>query len=158
MTRTSCLTCCPSVRTRAQITRTQVSDFRVSSAEASSSGGGEHAVDSADGVDERTGLKVATEAGRIDAVVKRVQPGELRQLFISNLRRCMVGTMEGLSSSVRKAQFALGGPRETGVLEEEAGVLGEGGFGVVKGARHSVFPGKFALKRIDKVRVLQSAL
>lgn len=95
------------------------------------------------------------KAGRIGDLVNRVKPGELRTLFIENLRQSKVGSTENLGCSVWQARVALDGRRKTGVLQEEADVLGEGGFGVVRGARHTIFPGKFAVKRLKQVRVSQ---
>lgn len=97
------------------------------------------------------------ETGRIDDVVNRVQSGQLRRLFISNLRVCPVGSLGDLASSVRKAQTVLGGHRDDpGVLEEEVEPLGEGGFGIVTGACHTMLPGKFAIKKMKQVKGSQS--
>lgn len=154
MMRVSCFTCCPSVR-EPQITLTQVPDFSMPP-QTPSSGGGEH--DSGNGVvHERTGSKATPEARGINDLVNRVKPGELRAMFIANLRRCVTGSLESLSCSVRRAQVLLGGHRETGALVEEAMVLGDGGFGVVTSVRHTILPGDFALKRLKHVRGLQSA-
>lgn len=95
------------------------------------------------------------ENGRIDAVDHRVQPGEHRKLLIANLCRCMTGSLESLSCSVRKAEVALGGCGDPGVLQEAVEVLVEGGFGIVKGARHSVFTSDVAIKRLKQVRLSQ---
>ncbi|CAM9642320.1 unnamed protein product, partial [Pylaiella littoralis] len=62
----------------------------------------------------------------------------------------MTGSLESLSCAVRNAQVALNTHHENGALQEEKNILGEGGFGIVQGASHSVLPGSFALKRLKK--------
>lgn len=103
-------------------------------------------------------MEVTPEAGCIEDCVNRVKPGDLRALHIENLRKCHMGSLESLSCAVRKARDALCGNLETGFLQEEADVLGEGVFGTVRGARHTIFPGSFALKRLKQVRVSLPAL
>lgn len=64
-----------------------------------------------------------------------------------------MGRLSEACVAVRMAQIGLNGDclRAGTLVEDEA--LGEGSFGVVKSARHSVLPGSFAVKMLKEVRL-----
>lgn len=61
--------------------------------------------------------------------------------------------MADFACTVRYAQATLGGGDggDAGGFEE-GNMLGEGGFGVVRAARHRILPGQFAVKKLREVR------
>ncbi|CAM9185989.1 unnamed protein product [Laminaria digitata] len=80
---------------------------------------------------------------------RRKRPGDLKNLFVRNLRKEKEKGAHQGAGAVSAAKVALleepcGGPRQL----EEVDVLGEGGFGTVSAVRHAVFPGEFALKTL----------
>ena len=78
----------------------------------------------------------------------RRRPGDLKALFVRNLRKVTDnGSFKG-ACAVRAAQIALVGDGQL----ERIGVLGQGGFGTVSAVRHPVLPGEFALKTLREVR------
>ena len=89
----------------------------------------------------------------VPSMCERRSPGDLKALFVRNLRKVTEsGAFKG-ACAVRAAQIALledpcGGPCQL----EYVNVLGEGGFGTVSAVRHAVLPGEFALKTLREVR------
>lgn len=84
---------------------------------------------------------------------RRTRPGDLKALFVRNLRMEKDNGAHKGAGAVSAAKVALledpcGGPRQL----EEVDVLGAGGFGTVSAVRHAVFPGEFALKTLREVR------
>lgn len=117
-----------------------------------------------DGGDERrvSGI-VNPGVGEFDAVVRGVKPGQLRSLFVSNLRRRRSGELPKICVQVRMATLSLAGSEEEprrmipmmiGPLEEGE-VLRAGSFGVVTAARHGILGERLAVKRLKEVRERQ---
>ena len=84
----------------------------------------------------------------IPSMCERTKPGDLKTLFVRNLRKGNErGAFKG-ACAVRAAQIGLLEGRQLAVAD----VLGDGGFGTVWGVRHAVLPGEFALKKLREVR------
>ncbi|CAN0390832.1 unnamed protein product [Ectocarpus sp. 12 AP-2014] len=91
--------------------------------------------------------------GEFGRIVTGAQPGQLRAVFITNVRQRRAVAVGEACALVQAAGVALGGSE--GVVGErsplqEIGIIGEGSFGIVSGATHSFLPGEFAVKRLKE--------
>ncbi|CAM9711217.1 unnamed protein product, partial [Ectocarpus fasciculatus] len=89
--------------------------------------------------------------GNFHPVVDWGAPGDVRAAFIQNVVERQAATVGEACVLVRAARVALGGTAGGGVVSSPlrvGGILGEGSFGIVKGASLSFLPGEFALKTL----------
>lgn len=84
----------------------------------------------------------------VPRMCERMRPGDLKALFVRNLRKATDSVSCKGACAVRAAKIGL---LEDSQLED-VDVLGEGGFGTVSAVRHAVLPGEFALKTLREVR------
>lgn len=104
----------------------------------------------------------AVEEGVI-ASIEALKPGDLRQLFLGNLRKVECGGAFEVASDVGKARiFSCSsqgeGKREGGWgssrVEEEGTLLNDGAFGKVYIESYPVLPGEYTIKSPKKVIVI----
>jgi len=93
------------------------------------------------------------EAGDFAMMEAMVNPGDLRGSLIDALENLPVGRFAEGCAAVRQAQIGLNGDCLRAGTLVEGKTLGEGSFGVVKAAHHSVIPGSFAVKMLKEARL-----